>query len=77
MVTVSKAALKNKMLEFFRNVEKTGEELVVTDHNKPVLRVVPYRERKSMKEVFAPYQGKARYLAPVTEPETGEWGCLQ
>jgi prevent-host-death family protein len=74
MITVSKASLKNKMLEYFRNVERTGEELVVTDHRKPVLKVVPIKKRNTLKSAFAHYQGKAKYSAPMTEPETEEWG---
>jgi prevent-host-death family protein len=76
MIIVSKGILKNKMLEYFRNVERTGEEIVVTDHRKPVLRVVPIKMRRSLKAVFAKYQGKAKYMRPVTEPETKEWGDL-
>jgi hypothetical protein len=33
---VSKSALKAKMLEYFRRVEETGEELIVTDNGEPV-----------------------------------------
>ncbi len=39
---ISKSAFKAKALEYFREVESTGEELVITDHGKPVLKVVPY-----------------------------------
>lgn len=39
MITVSKGVLKAKMLAYFRQVEETGETLVVTDHRKPVLRI--------------------------------------
>jgi prevent-host-death family protein len=76
MVTVSKGVLKNKMLEYFRNVERTGEELIVTDHRKPVLKVVPLKKSKSLKSAFASFQGKAKYGAPITSPETEEWGKL-
>jgi prevent-host-death family protein len=76
MITVSKGLLKNKMLEYFRDVERTGEELVVTDHRKPVLRVIPIKKRKSLSAAFAKYQGKAKYASPVTDPETEEWGDL-
>jgi antitoxin (DNA-binding transcriptional repressor) of toxin-antitoxin stability system len=74
MATVSKGLLKNRMLEYFRTVERTGEELIVTDHRKPVLRVTPFKQRHSLRESFNAYQGKARFRKPVTEPETGEWG---
>lgn len=41
--TVSKSRLKAKALEYFREVERTGIELVVTDRGRPVLKIVPYR----------------------------------
>lgn len=43
MRTVSKSQLKAKALEYFREVERTGEELILTDRGKPVLKIVPYR----------------------------------
>lgn len=41
--TVSKSKFKARALEYFRQVEQSGEELVVTDRGKPVLKIVPYR----------------------------------
>jgi antitoxin (DNA-binding transcriptional repressor) of toxin-antitoxin stability system len=38
---VSKGKLKSKMLEYFREVERTGEPLIVTDHGREVLEVRP------------------------------------
>ena len=40
---VSKCRLKARALEYFREVERTGNELIVTDRGKPVLKIVPYR----------------------------------
>jgi antitoxin (DNA-binding transcriptional repressor) of toxin-antitoxin stability system len=62
------------MLKYFRMVENTGEVLVVTDHRKPVLKIVPIKKRTSIKSAFARYQGKVKYSVPVTEPESEEWG---
>ena len=39
---VSKSQFKPHSLEYFRRVEQTGEELVITDHGRPVLKIVPY-----------------------------------
>ena len=39
---VSKSQFKPRSLEYFREVEQTGEPLVITDRGRPVLRVVPY-----------------------------------
>jgi prevent-host-death family protein len=44
MAQVSKSAFKPKALEYFRTVQRTGEALIITDHGKPVLKIVPYEE---------------------------------
>ncbi len=43
MKAVSKSRFKARALDYFRQVESTGEDLVVTDRGKPVLKIVPYR----------------------------------
>jgi prevent-host-death family protein len=40
--TVSKSEFKPKALEFFREIEKTGKPLIITDRGKPVLKIVTY-----------------------------------
>jgi prevent-host-death family protein len=40
---VSKSEFKARALELFRQVEATGEPIVVTNHGKPVLEIRPYR----------------------------------
>lgn len=42
--SVSKSQFKPKALAFFRKVQETGQELVITEHGKPVLKIVPYVE---------------------------------
>jgi len=42
-VQVSKSKFKPRALQYFREVERTGKTLVITDHGKPVLKIVPYR----------------------------------
>ena len=39
---VSKSQFKPRSLEYFRKIEQTGEELVITDHGRPVLRIIRY-----------------------------------
>lgn len=43
ILQVSKSQFKAKALEFFRQVELTGEPVVVTDHGQPKLEVRPYQ----------------------------------
>lgn len=73
MEKVSKSALKAKMLEYFRRVEETGEELIVTDNNEPVLRIVPIRKRLSADAVFGTLRGRVVYHEDPLAPTTDEW----
>ncbi|QPC85693.1 type II toxin-antitoxin system Phd/YefM family antitoxin [Mesorhizobium sp. NBSH29] len=41
-IHVSKSEFKAKALELFRQIEATGESLIVTDHGTPKLEVRPY-----------------------------------
>jgi prevent-host-death family protein len=70
---VSKSALKAKMLEYFRRVEETGEELIVTDNNQPVIRITAIRTRQPAREVFADVRGRVVYHGDVLAPTTDEW----
>ncbi len=74
MKKVSKGLLKARMLELFRTVEQTGEELIVTDHNRPVLKVVPLRQRQPASTVFADVRGKVAYHEDILAPTSDEWG---
>jgi prevent-host-death family protein len=77
MIAVAKGELKAHLLEYFRRAEKTGEEIVVTDRRKPVLKIVPYREKKSLDEVFGKFRGKMKYTGKLDSPAGEEWGELQ
>ena len=40
--SISKSSFKPKVLEILRNVEKSGKEIIITDHGRPVLKIVPF-----------------------------------
>ena len=71
--TVSKSKLKTHMLRIFREIEQSGEDLVVTDHGKPVLLVTPLRSKQQVVAVFADFQGQVRYTEDINSPTTDEW----
>jgi prevent-host-death family protein len=73
MSTVSKSVLKAKMLEYFRQVEETGEELIVTDNGRPVVKVVPIRTRRTAADVFGDARGRVVYREDILAPTTDEW----
>jgi len=41
---ISKSQFKPHALQYFREIEKTGKALVISDRGKPVLKIVPYVE---------------------------------
>lgn len=70
---VSNSALKAKMLEYFRRVEETGEELIVTDDNQPVIRIVPIPKRVPAATLFADVRGRIVYHEEPLTPTSQEW----
>jgi antitoxin (DNA-binding transcriptional repressor) of toxin-antitoxin stability system len=77
MLTISKSKLKAQMLQIFRRIEQSGEELIVTDNHRPVLRIQPIKKKRSFKEVFGPYDGKVIYHEDINMPLTEQWEGLQ
>jgi prevent-host-death family protein len=41
---IPKSKLKSSILNLLNQVEKTGKEIVITDHGKPVVKIIPYPE---------------------------------
>lgn len=69
--SVSKSKFKARALELFREVERTGQPLVITDRGVPVLKLVPYREDprqalKALRDTVVKYQAPT---APVGEED--------
>ena len=73
MRSMSKSRLKTHLLRVFRELEESGEELIVTDHNRPVLRIIPYRKRKAVGEAFADIQGELKFHEDPNQPTSEEW----
>jgi len=68
---VSKAEFRAKALEFFRQVEASGESVIVTDHGKPAVEVRRFRDPD--RNPFDVLRGTVvRYDSP-TDPVEVEW----
>jgi prevent-host-death family protein len=50
--TVSKSTFKPKSLAYLREVEETGEPLIITDRGRPVARIEPYRPLQETRELL-------------------------
>ncbi len=73
MITISKSELKSKMLEYFRKIEKSGEDIIVTDNRKPVLRVSTLKTKKTPDEVFVKYRDKVKFYENIMADTSDEW----
>jgi len=63
---VSKSKFKPHALKYFRDVEQTGKELIITDRGKPVLKIVPYT--KSPDDVLKSLRNSVLKYENPTEP---------
>lgn len=63
---ISKSQFKPRALEYFRQVEASGRELVITDHGRPVVKVVPYRPDPA--EALAVLRGSVLRFEDPTAP---------
>lgn len=67
--TVSKSYFKAHAPELFRQVERTGSEIIITDRGRPVLKVVPYaaepaRLLSELRETVVRYDDPEDPVAP-------------
>lgn len=71
-IKVSKSQLKAKALEYFRQVETTGESVIVTDHGQPTIEIKPFQTKKI--DPLALLQGSVlRYDDPFAPIIDDEW----
>lgn len=73
---VSKSQFKAKALEFFRQVESSGESVVVTDHGQPKLEVRPYKP--AAHNPLEVLRGSVlRYDQPLAPVAEEDWEVLE
>ena len=71
--TISKSILNANILEIFSQLEISGEELIITDGDKPVLKIVPIKSKQTAEELFGDVQGRVRYHEDVNTLIIAEW----
>lgn len=72
MPTVSKSRFKAQALELFRQVERTGKPIIITDRGTPVLKLVPYRDDPDA-VVRALRESVVKYAAPTKPVGDDDW----
>ena len=75
-IRISKSQFKPKSLEYFRQVQETGEPIIITDHGKPVLKIMPYAP--SPDDLLKALRGSVvRYDDPLEPVGADEWEALK
>lgn len=72
---VTKSRFKPRALEYFREVERTGKALIITDRGKPVVKIVPYSERSS--ELLRELRNSVINYEDPTAVGLNEWESLR
>jgi prevent-host-death family protein len=69
--TVSKSEFKPRALAYLREVEVSGDALVITDRGRPVVRIEPYRPAR---ETLERLRGcVVRYEEPTEPVAADDW----
>ncbi len=75
-IQVSKSQFKAKALELMRQVEASGEPLVITDHGRPALELKPIARKG--RDPFERLKGSLLfYDRPFDPVDEDEWEALK
>jgi prevent-host-death family protein len=69
---VSKSKFKPQALEYVRQVEESGEPLIITDRGKPVLKVLPYSQQP-LKGLESLRNSVVKYENPFESVGLDDW----
>lgn len=72
MTSISKSRFKAHALELFRQVERTGKPIIITDRGVPVLTLAPYRDDPE-EGLRVLRESVVKYRAPTQPIAEEEW----
>ncbi|NLA74787.1 MAG: type II toxin-antitoxin system Phd/YefM family antitoxin [Deltaproteobacteria bacterium] len=73
---VSKSRFKPNALKYFRQIEDTGKELIITDHGKPKLKIIPYNS-DPMEILNSLRNTVIEYIDPLEPVLEEDWEALK
>ena len=73
---LSKSQFKSRAGEIMRQIEQTGETLIITDHGRPTLEIKPYQSRT--RNPLDTLRGSVvSYTEPTQPIADNEWSASQ
>ena len=69
--TIKASEFKAKCLKLMDEMAASGKEIVITKNDRPISRLVPYREKP--KSLFGIDTGRIELLGDIVEPLKVEW----
>jgi len=73
--TMSKTQFKARALEYFREVERTREELIITDRGRPVVKLIPFSGEPGS-ALLSLRDSVVRYDDPTEPVGEADWEVL-
>jgi prevent-host-death family protein len=73
---VAKSRFKPHALKYFREVERTGNALIITDRGKPVLKIIPCSEDPS-DPIRMLRNSVIKYENPMEPVGLNDWEALE
>ncbi len=74
--TISKSRFKPQALKYFRQVQEDRQDLIITDHGKPVLKISPFQKKpQSVLEELR--NSVLRYDDPLEPVAEDDWKVLK
>lgn len=73
VATIPASQFKAQCLAIMDRVDRTGQEVVVTKHNRPVAKLVPVRGAISARPLFGRSKGRIRVVGDIVAPINADW----
>lgn len=70
---ISKSKFKAYALQILRELEAEGEEVIITDRNRPIARLIPFGAEDPVEQVFKEWRGKIIFYEDPNSPSIEEW----
>jgi len=72
---IKASQFKAQCLQLMDEVQRTGEEIIITKNGKPVSKLAPIIKRP--KTLFGAHKEKIRITGDIVSPTDTEWEAMQ